>query len=498
MIVINLGAVITLISIAGILFYWISMSKVPSKLQNIKEIPLVIIITRLASGATFIQVIDSVLHYFIEYGFCRAYFGGSWIVWNADPELFRKIAYDTSSFDKLTPHCFSPNSLLDNMMGINIVQSSRKEWKKYRKVVNPSFKKGWKLDVLTDCIEEFFVKLGDGNAYGADVEDLIQRVIIESLGREIMDLKFDTILADKKHKFISYFNDIMNEAINPSWYIFPSLDNPWNPFRYNSYRKLDYVNGYFNKVLQERKKKIAEDETKEYNDILSLMLASNINDPKGLSDDEIRHNTLIFFLAGQDTTSLSICAALHLLAEHPEIQEIMRKEVLAVLGKDEYENGKLQIPTNEHLSKLEYTYAVVKETMRLYPAVTVINHRVALKDIQHKGQIIPKQTLVHTVIYAIHRNPKYFKNPNEFIPSRFLKGNIDTAKFESNWFPFSSGSRSCIGASFSIIEQKLVLAYIIRRYKIRPVDNLPGKRPLKVQRHHLLRTDNLRLNFELI
>ncbi|KXN72734.1 cytochrome P450, partial [Conidiobolus coronatus NRRL 28638] len=167
------------------------------------------------------------------------------------------------------------------------------------------------------------------------------------------------------------------------------------------------------------------------------------------------------FLAGQDTTTLTICAALHLLAEHPEVQEKMRKEVLTVFGKDEYKNGKFQIPTNEQLNKLEYTYAVMQETMRLYPAVSVINHRVALKDIHHRGHTIPAGTLVNTIVYAIHRNPKYFKNPNEFLPSRFLNGNIDTKKFESNWFPFSSGSRVCLGATFSTTQQKIVLSYIL-------------------------------------
>ncbi|KXN72726.1 cytochrome P450 CYP4D25, partial [Conidiobolus coronatus NRRL 28638] len=167
------------------------------------------------------------------------------------------------------------------------------------------------------------------------------------------------------------------------------------------------------------------------------------------------------FLAGQDTTTFTICATLHLLAEHPDIQDRVRKEVLNVLGKDEYIAGKFQTPTHEQLSQLEYTYAVMQESMRLYPAVSVLTHRVTQNDIQYKEHIIPKGTLIDTCVYAIHRNPDYFKDPNAFDPSRYLNDGIDTTKFESNWFTFSSGSRICLGAGFSIAQQKILLSNII-------------------------------------
>ncbi|KXN72733.1 cytochrome P450, partial [Conidiobolus coronatus NRRL 28638] len=164
-----------------------------------------------------------------------------------------------------------------------------------------------------------------------------------------------------------------------------------------------------------------------------------------------------FFLAGQDTTTFTICATLHLLAEHPEIQERARKEVLNVLGNEEYIDGKFQTPTIEQLNQLEYVNAIMQESMRLYPAVSVITHRLAQKDIQYKEHVIPKGTLVDTCVYAIHRNPDFFKDPNTFDPSRYLNGGLDTTKFESNWFTFSSGGRICLGAGFSLTQQKIIL-----------------------------------------
>ncbi|KXN72727.1 cytochrome P450, partial [Conidiobolus coronatus NRRL 28638] len=165
----------------------------------------------------------------------------------------------------------------------------------------------------------------------------------------------------------------------------------------------------------------------------------------GLTDEEVRSNTLAMYLAGQNTTTFTICATLHILAEYPEIQEKMRQEVLSVLGKEEYINGTFQTPTNDQLNQLEYTYAIMQESMRLYPALSLLTYREAQKDVHYKNHIIPKGTIVASCVYAMHRNPEYFKDPNTFDPSRYLNGKIDTTKVDSNWFSFSNGSRICIG-----------------------------------------------------
>jgi cytochrome P450 len=408
------------------------------------------------------------------------------------------MSFNPEVFDKLTPNRFCPGILIDKIFGTNVLYSDYHEWKRHRRVINPAFKKGWNLSTFSLCVEELFQRLEDSKKLeDLDIDNLMQRVTVEALGIEIMGIKFDGILSTNQHEFVKNFNYLMRAALTPAYFIFPKLDNSWNPFRFDAYKKLNLVNEYFEELINKRREVMKKDQDYDAKDVLSLLIESNLNDVNGLTNEEVKNNTLIFFLAGQDTTSFTLCATLHLLAEHPDIQDKLRQEVISVLGKEEYINEKFQVPTNEQLNKLELTNAVIQESMRLYPAVTILTNWICKKDYNHNGLKIPKNAVIDTYIYAINRSPKYFKNPNTFDPSRYLAGGIDTAKLESNWFSFSVGNRMCLGQSFSLVEQKIVLSNLIRRYIVKPGGGrLPCGRELNVKAPFLLRTDNLRLDFE--
>lgn len=483
---------------AAAIFSLIWITRVPDHLKHIPSVPLWPSIFKLAMGMPMIDLMEYWMPYFEKYGVIRYFFAGQWKVMTGDPELLKKIAYDHKSFDKLTAHEVIPGTLADNVFGTNIVFSNHSTWKRHRKIINSAFKKGWNLNVFSEIVDELFQKMGDTSINKVDVEDLMQRVTVEALGREVMDVKFDGILSKIKHRFASNFYDIMNAALNPLYFVFPMLDQTWNPLRFKYYKKLEYVNDFLDKLLEQRRKQILESKRTKLNDILSLMLLSNESDSDPLTNQEIKYDTLMFFLAGQDTTSFSMCAALHLLAEHPEIQDKVRSEVLMVLGKEEYINDKIQTPTQTQLDQLKYTHAVIKETMRLYPAVSILYNWIVKEDHNYNGMVVPKNSIIDTYIYAIHRNPKYFKNPSEFDPSRFLSDNGEESKADNFWFGFSTGARMCLGSSFSITEQKIVLSYMLRRYIIKPSGSLPSQKRLKTRIPFLLRTDNLRLDFERI
>jgi cytochrome P450 len=482
--------------IGYIFFTYLNNSKVPKGIENIKAYPILHIVVDFLQGLTFIESIGNLINKSHDNLLFRLYFDGKWQLMSGDPDLFRIVLFESQAFDKLTFSKLAPNSLISNALGTNIIFSSYEDWKRIRKVINPVFKKGWNLDVFSSCAEEVFQKLDGKGAFNVDVDDLVQRATVEALGRELMGIRFDAILSEKKHTFISYFNDIIDAGLNPVYHALPFLDQPWSPFRFFAYKKLAFVNEFFSNILQERKEKIKEQQGTEFNDVLSLLLKSSMHDPNGLTDEEVRCNTLAMYLAGQNTTTFTICATLHLLAEHPEIQEKMRQEVFRVFGKEEYINGKFQTPTNDELNKLEYTYAVMQESMRLYPAVSLLTHREAQKDVIYKNHIIPKGTIVYSCIYAMHRNADFFKEPNTFDPSRYLNGGVDTTKFDSNWFTFSKGSRICIGAGYSITWQKILLSNIIRRYRVTPMIKSDYSKPLKTTKSFLLKVDDLKLNFE--
>ncbi|KAI4472713.1 hypothetical protein M0802_016553 [Mischocyttarus mexicanus] len=172
--------------------------------------------------------------------------------------------------------------------------------------------------------------------------------------------------------------------------------------------------------------------------------------------DEI--NTIIF--TGSDTIAIAITFTLLMLATYPEIQEKAYDELLEIYGTSDPED----IPiTNQDIKKMKYMERVIKETLRLFPTVPLIG-RYLTEDIEvSKNTVIPKNCQVIFFIYTLHRNKKYWKDPLEFNPDRFLPGNYDSKYFR----PFGFLKRNCIGQGFAIQEIKTIIATVLRKFIIR-------------------------------
>lgn len=116
---------------------------------------------------------------------------------------------------------------------------------------------------------------------------------------------------------------------------------------------------------------------------------------------------------------------------------------------------------------MNYFDAFLNEVLRLYPPVGLIT-RTNTIDINLLGEFIPKNTRIFIPIFLLHRHPKYWTDPLEFKPERWLKSNRDDEKFHHfAYLPFSAGGRNCIGQKFAIYEAKLILAPVIREFEIK-------------------------------
>jgi cytochrome P450 family 4 len=118
----------------------------------------------------------------------------------------------------------------------------------------------------------------------------------------------------------------------------------------------------------------------------------------------------------------------------------------------------------QELQNMKYLELVIKETLRLYPSVPMIG-RYTQEDFLFEGQVIPKCTNVALYIYGLHRNPKYFPEPEKFDPDRFnnLNGFLPFA-----YIPFSAGPRNCIGQKFAMLEMKSFISKVIRHFELTP------------------------------
>jgi cytochrome P450 len=179
-----------------------------------------------------------------------------------------------------------------------------------------------------------------------------------------------------------------------------------------------------------------------------LMEARDEETGERMSDRQLRDEVVTLFLAGHETTALSLSWTFALLSRHPEVGRRLRGELREVLG------GRL--PTAEDVPRLTYTRMVLQEALRLYPPAWNFG-RTAREDDQLCGYPVPAGSLILLSPYVTHRNPRLWANPEGFDPGRFSPENAaKIPKFA--YIPFGAGPRQCIGNGFAMMEATLLLA----------------------------------------
>ncbi|CAG2121668.1 unnamed protein product, partial [Medioppia subpectinata] len=196
-----------------------------------------------------------------------------------------------------------------------------------------------------------------------------------------------------------------------------------------------------------------EDEIMAQKKTFSLNFAN-----KTLSEDEIMAQAWVFLLAGFETTATTLGYISYELALNSDIQEKLYAEVAEAFDSDD------EI-SYESLQRLPYLDAVVSETLRKYPAITRLE-REAGKDMKlgDTGIKLFKGQMVEIPVYAIHHSEKYYKNADQFIPDRFLAENRKNL-VPYTYMPFGTGPRNCIGMRFALMEVKLCIAHIVKRFR---------------------------------
>ncbi len=167
--------------------------------------------------------------------------------------------------------------------------------------------------------------------------------------------------------------------------------------------------------------------------------------------DEIKQ----YLWAGTETTALTLAWALYEISRHPEMAERIRRE-----GEDVYGDRE---PAAADYSALAYTRAVIQETMRIYPPVWGLI-RVATVADQIGGKDIKPGDRVVLFSYGAHHNPKFWEEPEEFRPERWMAGNAKK-QVKYSYIPFGAGKRSCIGGAMSQVENTLALSLLLRRFR---------------------------------
>lgn len=184
-------------------------------------------------------------------------------------------------------------------------------------------------------------------------------------------------------------------------------------------------------------------------DLLTQLLASG-------NTERVRDHVITLFFAGHETIAGLTSWAIHAIATNPGVEARLKAELKEVLGD--------RAPTAADLPKLKFLENVIKETMRMYPPAWVFD-RQPKEDVVIRGCKIPKGSTVYLSPYVLHRDPRWFPEPEKFRPQRFEQ---ERSIPKGAYIPFGSGPRYCIGHAFAMQEAKLILATIFSRAHLTP------------------------------
>jgi cytochrome P450 len=212
------------------------------------------------------------------------------------------------------------------------------------------------------------------------------------------------------------------------------------------------------RMIAEREKNLAE----APNDLLTRLIAAKDPDNgAGMNAKEIRDEVITIFMAGHETTAVTMTWVWYLLSRLPDEETRLHAELDAVLGG--------RAPTADDVPNLPYTRMFLEEAMRLYPPAPGISTRVALKDDEICGVKVKAGTNVGIAPWVLHRHRTLWDNPEVFDPERFnVQRSVGRSRFA--YLPFGGGPRVCIGAVLAMTEATLILAVLAQRYQPRLLD----------------------------
>lgn len=202
-------------------------------------------------------------------------------------------------------------------------------------------------------------------------------------------------------------------------------------------------------------------------DLLSLLIDVRHENKSDMTDAQWRYEVMTLFIAGYETTALSLTWTFYLLARHPEVERRLLDELDEVLHGRPPEHG--------DIASLRYLGMVFKESLRLYPPVWIIGARRSLDSLRLGSHTLPKGSLIVVSPWVTHRMPRFFPEPDQFRPDRWTPASAkELPKYA--YIPFSAGPRHCIGHGYASVESTLLIATILQRYRLalrRPDQVLP-------------------------
>ena len=353
------------------------------------------------------------------------------------------------------------------VIGNGVLALEGEAWKARRNLVQPAFHRA-ALGKLTEAMVETGERHFDGllKRHGREPFRL-------DAHRDMVELTLDVVIAALFGRELTQAGQVSYEALGAALELVSSSSNglvlpKWVPTRANQkfHRTMTEVEGAVYRVIEAGRRGGAGEGT-----LLSMLLGSkDATTGEFLSDKDVRDEVFTMFVAGHETTALTLTWLFTLLAGRPEVLARMRAEVDTVLGDRD--------PRFEDFPKLTYLRQVVDEALRLRGPVAM-NARSAVADDELLGMRVRAGDVVMPFFHGVHRHPDFWIDPEKFDPERFSAANSQ-GRDPWSYVPFAAGQRQCIGNMFSLVETVVLLAQLLRRFEVELGPELREVKPVSV------------------
>jgi cytochrome P450 len=333
---------------------------------------------------------------------------------------------------------------LARVLGNGLLTNEGKAWQHQRSLIQPAFRRENIVSyapVMTRATSQMLGSWNDGERRNVheDMMALTLRIVAQCLfGAEV------TGVAERVGKAMHVVTERFLTDAGQALLLPFDLPDFLAPSRR---RAINDLNRIIEGILRERRAS-----NRPHGDLLDMLLQMRDSEGRPMNDAQLRDEVMTLFLAGHETTAIALSWAFFLIAENPCVEARLIEELHTVLGDRE--------PTADDLPLLRYTEMILKESMRLYPAVWGIGRR-AIADCRIGGYRVPAGTNIFIFQFLTQRDERFFPNADKFDPERWRDDPVRSRKIPRfAYFPFGGGPRVCVGASFAMLEATLLLAMI--------------------------------------
>lgn len=352
-------------------------------------------------------------------------------------------------------------SEIRRVLGYGLLTSEGTFWLRQRRLAQPAFHRRRLAAMFREMelgtaamLHRWETQRTEGGRFNLSLE--MMRVALEIVSRTLFGAELPPEDSQAVYTSFTFVNEFANRRIRRP--ANPPMQLPLPAHRQFRHH-LQVLDSIVYNIIEQRRKHGSQ----QHDDLLAMLMETTDADTGAqMNNRQLRDEVLTLFLAGHETSANALTWTFYLLAQHPQARQKLEQEVDRVLGTRSY-------PAPQDLQALPYARQVLSEAMRLYPPAWILARRSIEADEMGPWEILPRSE-VAIPVYTIHRHPEWWEQPNAFRPERFTpEAAKQRPKFA--YLPFGGGPRLCIGENFAWQEMLILLASIVKRYRL---EHAPG------------------------